>query len=694
MRFAFALTCVSLALAAPLLPLEGRPGEVVTLLFQGEGEVVLPPGFPVLLPPESLEGNTMAVVQVPPLPAGEYPVRFQGQVYPFRVLPLERIAVLPPPPLELAPGEEGEAVFLVRNLGNVPLAPSFRAVALGARLVRLEPPPGPLAPGEEGKVRVRVRGERGEGRVLLYAPGAQAEARLVPRLTPLPPFHDWARVPSRLLWDSAQGLALEGRGALLEPQGRPLGQLYYRLGQSALFLDLSTPLYGVGVGLSSQVQSLSLRYLPSPFALTLSGDTTGRLRFRVAYQEGALRLGGEVAYPWDYSLEGGYGVSGWSLAGRLGPSGASLEASARLENLLLSGGLATPGRGYIQGTLPLGGGVNAGLGYRFGDEGVVAGLLALPSPLGTLEGRVEYALGRGQWRFQAFHILSQSDPLYTPEHLALLHGRLSYSPESGLAYGLSLKGRLEALQLEGGVEVSPTGGQVRAQANLEALTLGASLGFAWGQGVTGFGLRGSLAFDLPLYPLALPALRVEARTPSGAYTGGLEVRGPEGVFLLPLAEGTGISRLAPGVYRVRPPRGFAFLEGGKLKDEVTLELREDRVLSLELVPALRVAFLLRYCPPDPKPGYTFGLPGVTPEELLRRTRVRLEGQGLSLLVASQEPVLVPPGTFRVGLEGPYPLEARGPLGEDLALWEAREGTHPLCLVPPYRPLQEQELETR
>ena len=127
---------------------------------------------------------------------------------------------------------------------------------------------------------------------------------------------------------------------------------------------------------------------------------------------------------------------------------------------------------------------------------------------------------------------------------------------------------------------------------------------------------------------------------------------------------------------------------------MTLELREDRVLSLELVPALRVAFLLRYCPPDPKPGYTFGLPGVTPEELLRRTRVRLEGQGLSLLVASQEPVLVPPGTFRVGLEGPYPLEARGPLGEDLALWEAREGTHPLCLVPPYRPLQEQELEAR
>ncbi len=123
---------------------------------------------------------------------------------------------------------------------------------------------------------------------------------------------------------------------------------------------------------------------------------------------------------------------------------------------------------------------------------------------------------------------------------------------------------------------------LEAQAALPPFSLGASLGFAGG-GLRSFRLGGSLAFDLPLYPLAWPLL--EAKVEGGATS--LVVEGPRGRYLLPLdPEGRGALRLPPGRYRLEPPKGQAFLREGRLVPDLPLDLGpEGAALALKVLPA-------------------------------------------------------------------------------------------------------------
>ncbi|MGC8876361.1 hypothetical protein [Thermus sp.] len=688
MRFALAWTflSLSLALAAPLGPLEGAPGEAVTLVLEGGGEPVLPPGFALLLPPEPLGEGVVLTFRVPNLPPGEYPLRLGERVYPFRVKPLARahLELLEAP--ELALGEVGAVRLRALNLGNLPLSLPPEALGVGLLVVRAEPQ-GVLAPGEERTLLLWVRGGGQDGQVLVRLGGASLAVRVPAKPAPPPPFHDWAKLPSRLLWTSGQGFALAGEGPLLDGEGRRLGYLAYRLDPRSASLAYDDPLFGLGVSLGPAL-GVSLRYLlQEGLNLTAGASTSGKLQAGLSYAGQGFRLAGSLGYPWHYRLEGSLlgGGAGerFALLGQLVPGYWALSGAYGQGPWNLQGGLGAGG-GYLQGALALGGGVGAGLGVRFASEPALTAYLGVPV-LGTVEVRGDFGLNSRRLRLSLFHVLGSGE-----ERLA---ERLFWDGDA-LRYGLEARTFLPTeagpLGLEGSLDLEPQGLGLTFGASLAPLSLRASLGFAGG-GLQRFGLAGALAFDLPLYPFSWPTLGVRVE---GAEASHLALSGPSGPFLLPLSGGAGALRLPPGVYRLRAPEGLGFLQGDRVVKEVEVELREDKTLALKALPALSVALSLRYCPPTPGPGETFGIPGVDPDRLLRGVQVRLRGEAATLLLQNGEGGLLPPGRYRLGIEGPYAQGARlaSPEGGPLEEVDLRApGPLVLCLTFPLRPLEEQDL---
>lgn len=678
---------LALAWAKPLTPMEGYPGEAKVLVFQGEGPVEVPEGFALLLPPERVDGAVSLAVRVPSLPAGAYPFRVGGEVYPFRILPKAQALFLPPSPVELAPGEEAWVEVGVRNLGNVPL-PLPRATGVGVAVRRVEGFSA-LPPGQEGRVRLLLRGSGGPGRVLLVAEGARAELPVRARPASPPPFHDWAKVPSRLVAETPGRVRLEGQGTLPGPEGQPLGRLAYRLSPESASLDFSREDWGLGVGLGP-TSSLSLRYAPRPFSLEAFLSTAGQARLGLGYAEGNLRLSGRFGLlpAWEVlSLAAGYqgraeglayGVQ-MGLEGGLGRLGLHLGQGP----WRASGHLDTRGGFGLQGVASVGGGWNLGAGVAGGQELWLQGLLGIPV-WGTLEVRGEYAPGSGRYRFTLFHV--DQDP---KEGLVQ---QLSWDGEV-LRYGVDYRLKAEELTLRAGASLgSRGGGEVRMGVDLHPFALQARAELDGDLKPTGFSLTGALAFDLPLYPMPWPEVRLrltdlEGRPLPALVTlgGHLYRAGPDGLLVL---------RLPPGRHALRALEGLAFANGTGLAQEVVLEAKPQEVrLALAQAHALRLDLAL--CPPpEERPGFVYGLPGMSLEALLRQARVGFRAGGKVYTLGAGEASLLPRGSLEVIWQGPlagaYALTT--PEGKPLAhLLLERDLTLKACLTPLPRPLEVQEL---
>ncbi|WP_105318172.1 hypothetical protein [Thermus tenuipuniceus] len=690
MPFARALAFASLlalAWAKPLVSLEGYPGEARLLVFQGAGPVEVPEGFLLLLPPEAVDGVVSLAVRVPSLPPGQYPFRVGGEAYPFRILPRAKALLLPPPPLELAPGEEAWAEVGVRNLGNVPL-PTPRASGLGVEVRRVEAPSA-LPPGGEGRVRLLLRGTGKPGRVLLEAEGAWAELPVMARPAPPPPFHDWARLPSRLVAETPGRVRLEGQGTLPGPEGQALGRLAYRLSPEAASLDFSGSDWGFGVGLGA-TSSLSLRYAPRPYSLEAFLSTGGQVRLGGAYAEGGLRLQGRLGLLPSFevlSLGLGYqgqaeGLSYGTQAGWEGGVGR-LQASLGQGPWRTNAHLDTRGGFGLQGVASVGGGWNLGAGVMGGQELWLQGVLGIPV-WGTVEVRGEYAPGSGRYRLTLFHV--EQDPREG------LVQQLFWDGEA-LRYGVDYRLRAEDLTLRAGASLGTRGGGgVRLGLEAFPLTFQASANLGPDLRPTGFSLAGALAFDLPLYPMPWPEVRLRfadlegrplaASVAVGSYR---YQAGPEGLLVL---------RLPPGRHTLRALGGLAFANGAGLAQEVALEAKPQEV-HLALAKAHTLRLDLFPCPPkEERLGFVYGLPGLNPEALLRQARGAFRTGPKAHALRPGEAALLPEGRLEVALEGPlaraYALAT--PTGEPLtALKLERDMVLRACLVPSPRPLDVQEV---
>lgn len=678
---------LALAWAKPLVPMEGYPGEAKLLVFQGGGPVEVPEGFVLLLPPEALDGAVSLVVRVPSLPAGEYPFRVGGEVYPFRVLPRARALLLPPPPVELAPGEEAWVEVGVRNLGNVPLAPP-RATGVGVEVRRVEGFPS-LPPGAEGRVRLLLRGTGKPGRVVLEAEGARTEVLVTARPSPPPPFHDWAKLPSRLVAETPGQVRLEGQGTLPGPEGEALGRLAYRLSPQAASLDFSGKDWGFGIGLGA-ASSLSLRYAPRPYSLEAFLSTTGQARLGAGYGEGGLRLQGrfgllpalEVL-----SLEAGYQgqAGGLSFGAQAGLEGslARLQASLGQGPWRVNAHVNSRGGFGLQGVASVGGGWNLGAGVTGGQELWLQGVLGIPV-WGTVEVRGEYAPASGRYRLTLFHV--------DQEPREGLVQQLFWDGEA-LGYGVDYRLQTEELGLKAGASLGNRGGgEVRLGLDLYPFSLQARAQLGPGLAPTGFSLAGALAFDLPLYPMPWPEVRLRLTDPEGrplaaalAVGSHLHRAGPEGLLVL---------RLPPGRHTLRALEGLAFANGTGLAREVVLEAKAEEV-TLVLAQARLLRLDLAPCPPkEERAGFVYGLPGLTPEALLRQARVAFRAGDKTFALRPGEAALLPKGVLQVALEGPlaqaYALTT--PEGAPLSAFSLEEdATLRACLVPLPRPLEVQEL---
>lgn len=695
MRYARALTFASLfflvgAGAKPLVPMEGYPGEAKLLLFQGRGEVEVPQGFALLLPPEEVDGVVSLAVRVPALPPGEYPFRVGGERYPFRILPMARAHLTPPPPLELGAGEEAWVEVGVQNLGNIPLALEARVVPVGVEVLRKEET-GALAPGARGSIRLLLRGQGRAGQVQVSLAGAAVEFAVLVKPTPPPAFWDWARAQSRLVWTWPGSPYLEGRATLPGPEGLELGRAVYRLSPESASLDFTRGPFGIGLALGASTASLGLRYTPGPYGLSLWASTPGRVRVGASYAERGLGLSVEAGLMPSLDLQASAGLTG-TLEGLGYGFRASYQAGVgRLDASLgqgawrASGFWDTTGSLGLQGVASLGASWNAGLGFRWDGEGWLTGVVGVPV-LGTVEVRGEYGLTSRRYRVSLFHIE------HTPQERFLQE---AYWDGERLSYGLRYRTRLEGTWLEGDLRLVRGGGSSgEVGVALEAFpwALQARVGLGSDLRPNRFSAAASLAFDLPLYPAPWPTLALRLQDPEGRP---LEASVAVGPYLYRSGrDGTLALRLPPGRHLLRVLEGLAILGEGGLSRELAVEAR-DGSLTLTLVPARLLTLDLRYCPPPAgEAGSAYGLPGLSPAEVLARARVRVRAQGQGYWVPPGRSLLLPAGRLALALTGPlagaYGLFDPGgaPLGEvnldrDLVLT--------VCLTPLPRPVEIQDL---
>jgi hypothetical protein len=266
--------------------------------------------------------------------------------------------------------------------------------------------------------------------------------------------------------------------------------------------------------------------------------------------------------------------------------------------------------------------------------------------------------------------------------------RLSSTPRSHVeAHLLTELGRS---RVEGRLSLSPQSLSLEARADLHPFSLAASLGFAGG-GLREARLSGSLAFDLPLYPLAWPELEVNLSGEPRA----LVVEGEGRRYLVVPGEGgRGVLRLPQGRYRLLAPEGYGFAQGEGLLPDLRVDLGpEGRRLALRLVPAVRLGLALSPCSLEARPGYVRGVPGVDLEASLGRFAVRLEGPVSARLVPGGW-ALLSPGEYRLRLEGPWARAAylADRQGRPVEALRVREGgLLELCLAFPERPVEEQEV---
>ncbi|GAA5338512.1 hypothetical protein YIM73052_19750 [Thermus antranikianii] len=676
--------------AKPLVPMEGYPGEAKLLIFQGRGEVEVPEGFALLLPPEEVNGVVSLVVQVPNLPPGEYPFRVGESWYSFRILPMARAYLAPPPPVELGAGEETWVEVGVQNLGNIPLALEAQVVPVGVEVLRREGT-GTLAPGARGHIRFLLRGQGRSGQVQVSLAGARVEFPVVVKPTPPPAFWDWARAQSRLVWTWPGSLYLEGRATLPGPGGSELGRAVYRLSPESASLDLTRGPFGVGLALTRSTASLGLRYMPGPYGLTFWASTLGQVRVGTSYAERGLRLSVEAGLLPSLDLQASAG-----LTGTLEGLGYGIQASyqggvGRLDASLGQGALRTSGfwdtRGSfgLQGVASLGVSWNAGLGFRWDGETWITGVVGIPV-LGTVEVRGEYGLASRQYQVSLFHTHQ------TPEERFLQQA--TWGAER-LTYGLSYRIRLEGTWLGGDLRlVRGRGFTGEVGVALEAFpwTLQARVGLGSDLRPNRFSTAASLAFDLPLYPAPWPTLTLRLQDPEGRP---LETSLAVGPYLYRSGrDGTLALRLPPGRHVLTVLEGLAILGEGGLSRQKVVEAREG-FLTLTLVPARLFTLDLRYCPPPvEEPGQVYGLPGLSPAEALARAQVRVQAQGRGYLVFPGRSTLLPAGRLALALVGPlagaYRLSEPGgaPLAE---VHLDRDQVLTACLTPSPRPVEMQDL---
>ena len=697
MRYAcvWLVSLLVLSFAKPLVPLQGEPGETKLLAFSEGGRVELPLGFTLLLPPEEVGGVTSLVVQVPNLPPGEYPIRVGEATYPFRILPKALARLRVPAPVELAWDEEAWVEVGVENVGNVPLLLSPALSPIGVVVARVQAP-SRLDPGEAGTVRLLLRGQGRSGRVGIALGGALGEILVVARPSPPPPFWDWARLPSRLVVQAPHmGWYLEGGGHLPAPEGATWGQIRYRLSPNGASLDFSRGGFGVALGLSPQVLGFGLRLGLPPYALSFQGDTQGRLAVGYRFAQGGVDAGGELALLPQPGLKSAFG----GYRGEVGDLGFSVRAAWQGEATRLDFSLFqkagwrteafwdTQGRGGLAGYLPLGGGWHAGLGWRWDGENWVQGVLAIPL-LGTVEAKADFSLTSQRLRLHLFHILN-----YPQEHLSEY---LSWD-EGSIRYGLRAATEREGLRLRG--DVSLAWGQERG------FSLGLGLdGTPWslegrlGLGAdlrpTSFALSAALSFEIPLYPMPWPTLRVRLQDPEGQ-----PVQAPVRVGNLLFrtdSQGELHLRLPPGQHTLSPTAGLAFLGLDGLVQDWRVEVKESLDLHLTVVPVRKLRLDLRFCPVEKALegiGKVYGLPGLSPEAALNLARLVAEVGGQKFAVRPGGETLLPRGRFRLFLSGPlvgaYALG--DPEGRPLGNGEFGEDWVRLCLVPLPRPVESQEV---
>lgn len=677
---------LALAWAQPLVSMEGYPGEAKLLLFAGKGPVEVPQGFPLLLPPEEVDGVVSLVVQVPALPPGEYPFRVGEATYPFRLLALAKVRLQVPPPLELAPGEEAWLEIGVQNLGNVPLQVPPKVLSVGVDLLRVEAS-GPVPPGGTGGVRLLLRGLGRHGRVHLDWEGEKGEVSVLAKPGPPPPFWDWARVQSRLVVGSGR-IRLEGRGNLPDAYGFTLARLAYRLTPEGGFLDLERESLGLGLGLTPMGFSLGIRYIPRPYGLSLQASSLGQVRLGASYALEGVRLALEASLlpSWDLSasaglngtVEGlGYGIQAGYRAG-LG----QIQATFGQKGWRTEAFWDTRGAFGLRGVISPGDGWNAGLGLRWDGEAWLSGLVAVPV-LGTVEARAEYGLSTGRYRFTAFHVEQDAQDRYSQQ--------ISLGAE-GFSYSLDYRTQLAGSRVEGGLQWTlGAGPQVRLGLEVHPWSLKVHMGLGPDFRPLRWSLEGALAFDLPLYPLPWPELVLRLADPEGRPVRASLVVGP--YRYLTGSDGTLSLRLPPGPHRVRVLGPLAFVQAGGLTRELVVEVPQAP-LSLTLVPAHSFTLDLRYCPPQEEPGKVFGLPGLSPGAALAQAAVRVTSRGQTYPLALGSATLLPAGGARLALVGPlaeaYVLsDVEGNLlGEVLV---DRDQVLRACLVPLARPVEVQEI---
>lgn len=674
----------------PLAEMAGYPGEVKLLLFRAQ-TVEVPPDFLLLLPPEAFDGLVSVAVQVPALPAGNYPFVVDGEVYPFEVLPRAQVYLLSPPPLELALGEVGWATFTVQNLGNISFEPTPRVVATEVIVQRLEVPPV-LAPGATGSIRVLLEGTGRGGKLALYLLQAQAEVLVGVRPTSPPPLWDWVRLPSRLTVHSSGELWLEGRGEV--PLEGVSARLSYRLSSAGGSVS-----YGVGptdftFGLSRAGVNLGFRHAPPPFEVSLAASTAGEFRIAGGYTRGgiSLALEGNMLPQPSFGVRAGLTGThdGWSYGAQLGldRAGGRFEVSLGRGAWRASGSLNSAGGVSARSVLSVGGGWSAGAGIsRDPDDLRLQALLGIPL-IGTIELQAEYALRSQRYRLSAFHILN------APQESLI--GQLSWDQETW-RYSMDYRRQWVRVGAQGGVTVQlgrDRGAQLRWGLAIDPLELRGSAQLDEGFRLSGLSLSGSLRFELPLYPMPWPQLTIRLQDRYGR-----PMTQPMSLVIGSYVFQTGRDgalriRLPPASHPIRAPQGWAFWLDGELTQELVLQLVADQELHLTLLPAYGLTLELRFCPVDEVPGKVYGLPGLSPEMVLAGAQVLAQVGGSTWPLYPGRTTLLPAGELELVLADELSLgyAIRDIQGEEMVIALTRNTTLVACIVPLGRQVELQELE--
>ncbi|MDW8358938.1 hypothetical protein, partial [Thermus sp.] len=502
---------------------------------------------------------------------------------------------------------------------------------------------------------------------------------------PPPPFWDWARIPSRLVWESGGRVRLEGRGRALD-----LG-LGYSLSPEGGSLDLTRGPVGIGLGFSPRTFGLSVRYHPQPYALEGFASTAGELRLGGSLSWGGVRLAGHLGVLpvlGLQSLQAGYQGKAEDLtytfqAGYQGGVG-------RLEAGLGQGGLRgqafwdTRGAWGARGVAALGGGWNLGAGFRQAEEAWVEGVLGVPV-WGTLELRGEYGLATGRYRVHLSHV-DQNPQEGLTQQLSWDGGALSLGGDYRFTW--------ERIKARAGFSLAlGKGGQARLALEEYPWSLAVQAQLGGDLRPTGFSLAAAWAFDLPLFPMPWPSLELVLEDPEGRPVAASLVVGPYAYQAG--SDGRLALRLPPGDHVLRAQGGLAFVGGSGLSREVSLRLDASQRVRLVLVPAQSLTLGLRYCPPrSVDPDRAYGLPGLSPEAALAQARVRALVGNKPFPLSPGRPLLLPQGEVALALapplEGAYALaDLEGRPLNSLRL--EGDATLTLCLTPIPRPMEWQEL---